>query len=884
MCQIDTGGTVNREITLKSAWNLPPHQLRMDVLKLAHDIPLAGHQGMRRTKKRIQNQFYWPGMYREINKNVKSCHICQKCSKKGPATSRAPLQKMPVITTPFHRLAIDLVGPLAKSDRGHSFILTVVDVATRWVEAVAVKETTTEMVAEALLTIYARLGIPKEILSDHGPQFISDLMNQVCRLIGIKHVYSSIFHPSSNGMCERINGVIKGMLRKVADKHPGDWDRLLPSVLFAYRKTPQDGTKCSPFELMYGRTPRGIMSVLKELYTDQELVQEVKTTYQYVINLERRIYDSCQLAAAKSSENADKATIYADRGAELRSLKPDDKVLVLLPQTKNKLLMRWQGPYIVRERISKVDYVVNVKGIDKVYHINILKPYHEREEEGNAFMSLGVALINDDCSSQTETMSLKIPPMVQSEYVKDVNVSNTIPDHIRTHLDTLLTDNADILTDLPDQSDLGGHAIKLKDEQPINIRPYPIPLHGEETVIKEVKKMLDMGVIEPSNSPYSSSIVLVKKPDGTNRFCIDFRRLNGKTIMDKETISNQEDLFAKLSKASIFSKIDLTKGYWQIPMDDSSKQYTAFQTPIGLMQWKFMPFGLSNAPATFARTMRLLLDGIPNVISYFNDILIYTQDWMSHFKTLDAVLSRLAKHGFTTRPTKMYIGFEEIEFLGHVVGKGKLRPEIVKVERILKLSTPKTKKQVKSLLGLLGYYRKFIDTFASICNPLTELLRKGSPEKIEWTQECEDALNKIKHLFSTSTILVLPDLTKQFVVRTDASDSGIGGVLLQQWDDDLLPCAYVSRKLLDREKKYSIIEREILAIVFALSGFAKYLLLTEFVVESDHRPLQYLQKGKAHNSRLMRWSLCLQEFRFSIRAIPGLENCEADVLSRLTAD
>ncbi|GFO17205.1 gypsy retrotransposon integrase-like protein 1 [Plakobranchus ocellatus] len=431
-----------------------PSQFRMDVLKLAHDIPLADHQGMRRTKKRIQSQFYWPGMYREINKYVKSCHICQKCSKKGPATSRAPLQKMPVITTPFHRLAIDLVGPLAKSDRGHRFILTVVDVATRWVEAVALKETTTEMVAEALLTIYARLGIPKEILSDHGPQFISDLMNQVCRLMGIKHVYSSIFHPSSNGMCERINGVIKAMLRKVADKHPGDWDRLLPSVLFAYRETPQDGTKFSPFELMYGRTPRGIMSVLKELYTDQELVQEVKTTYQYVIDLERRIYDSCQLAAAKSSENADKATIYADRGAELRSLKPDDKVLVLLPQTKNKLLMRWQGPYIVRERISKVDYVVNVKGIDKVYHINILKLYHEREEEGNAFMSLGVTLINDDCSSQTETMSLKIPSMVQSEYVKDVNVSNIIPDHIRTHLDTLLTDNADILTDLPALPDL----------------------------------------------------------------------------------------------------------------------------------------------------------------------------------------------------------------------------------------------------------------------------------------------------------------------------------------------------------------------------------------------------------------------------------------------
>ena len=351
-----------------------PNKFREDVLKLAHDIPFSGHQGMRRTKYRIQNEFYWPGMYKQINRYVRTCDICQKTSQKGLSTSKAPLQSMPVISIPFKRVAIDIIGPLVKSDRNNRYVLTIIDVATKWPECVVLSsDITAKVIAEALITVFSRVGFPSEILSDRGPQFISDVMSEVLNLIGIKHVFTSPYHPQANGLCERLNGTIKQMLKKVCDKHPNDWDRLLNCVLFAYREIKQDSTGFSPFELMYGRSSRGPLSILRDLYTRQDIEDEVKTSYQYVIDLEKRIYDSCQIAAENARQSAEVQALYADEHSRLRELKPQDKVLILLPLTKNKLLTRWQGPFEVVKRVTKTNYVINVKGQCKTFHINLLK-------------------------------------------------------------------------------------------------------------------------------------------------------------------------------------------------------------------------------------------------------------------------------------------------------------------------------------------------------------------------------------------------------------------------------------------------------------------------------------------------------------------------------
>ena len=856
-----------------------PTGYRTQILRLGHEIPMSGHQGCRRTKLRVQSEFYWPGIYKEVNQYVKSCDICQKTAQKG-RTTKAPVQPVPIVTKPFSKVAIDLVGPLIKSDRGCRYILTVTDFATRWPEAIPLKETTSEVVAEALVTIFARLGVPDEVLSDRGSQFMSDVMSQVWKLMGINHIKTSPYHPQANGLCERLNGTLKAMLRKVCANHPTDWDRYLPSILFAYRELPQDSTKFSPFELMYGRTPRGPMSVLKDLLTREQIQEEVKTAYKYVLDLEQRIAHGVRIAQENYLKSADKARQSVDSKTKLRELKVGDKALLFLPESSNKLLMRWKGPFDVIKRNGKVNYVILIKGVAKSFHINMLKKYEERSEDCNILQTMGVGVIHETEDTSND-VNVELPTTHQKEGPQNCMINPEIEGKQKAELNELLRIYSTTLSDLPGKTTLEEHEIRLYTESPIYTRQYPLPLQSEDLIKKEVQTLLDLGVIERSNSEYASPVVLVKKNDGGLRMCLDFRSVNKETVPDREPIPNQEELFARLSKARIFSRTDLSKGYHQIPVSDNSKRITAFQTPLGLMHYNFMPFGLVNAPATFARMMRKLLINCDNTISYFDDILIFSESWEEHLIALKQLFEELKKNGLTAKPSKTFLAFQQIDFLGHVISGGQIFPQKENMLKILKLSQPATKKQVKSLLGLLGYYRKFVPHFASLTFPLTELLVKGKPQKVIWSPECQEALKNIQQCFSKKPILCLPDLTKQFIVRCDASDVGVGAVLLQTKDELLMPCAFASRKLLDRERKYPIIERECLAIIFAVKKFERFLLLNKFVIHTDHKPLLFLSRGKTTNSRLMRWALVLQQFAFTIQAIAGSQNYHADVLSRL---
>ena len=400
-----------------------------------------------------------------------------------------------------------------------------------------------------------------------------------------------------------------------------------------------------------------------------------------------------------------------------------------------------------------------------------------------------------------------------------------------------------------------------------------------------MEKMLNMGVIEPSSSPFSSPVVLVRKKDNSVRFCIDFRALNKITVFDAEPVPDVEQLFATLQGKKVFTKIDLTKGYWQIRMAESDREKTAFQTPQGLYQFVRMPFGMVTAPSTFARMMRKLQLEKFGAVSFFDDILVASECWDEHLQNLDLVLTKLGQHGLTVRPSKVEAGFREIEFLGHTVGGGNMKPVKGKVSKILNLSVPKTKKQVRALVGLISYYRRYVPNFAHIVAPLADLTKKNQPSKVLWTDECQKAFDKIKSILSSEPVIALPDFGKQFVLRTDASSRGLGAALLQIGSDgEMHPVLYASRKMLDRETRYSTVERECLAIVWGIDKFNRYLVGREFAIETDHRPLTFLQKSKTTNGRLMRWALALQEYRFSILPISGVSNCEADVLSRLFSE
>ena len=242
-----------------------PKTLRRKVVEVAHDSIFGGHLGIKKTKDRIQTNFYWPGMQGNITSFCRSCDVCQKTTAKG-SVSRVPLGDMPLIDMPFRRVAVDLVGPISPpSEKGHRYILTLVDYATRYPEAVPLKSIETETMAEALRDMYSRLEIPEEVLSDLGTQFVSKCMEEVSKLLSIKRLTTTPYHPICNGLVERFNGTLKKMLRRLYNEQPRQWHRFVNPLLFAYKEAPQEATGFSPFELLYGRTVRGPVQILKEL-------------------------------------------------------------------------------------------------------------------------------------------------------------------------------------------------------------------------------------------------------------------------------------------------------------------------------------------------------------------------------------------------------------------------------------------------------------------------------------------------------------------------------------------------------------------------------------------------------------------------------------------
>ena len=347
---------------------------------------------------------------------------------------------------------------------------------------------------------------------------------------------------------------------------------------------------------------------------------------------------------------------------------------------------------------------------------------------------------------------------------------------------------------------------------------------------------------------------------------------------------NMEEVINRMSGHRFYSQMDLCKGYWQLGLSKRSRPKTAFETPRGLFQFKTMPFGLVNAGASFCRLIRIVLQGLRNVDSFVDDMWIFTETWEKHLKSIKATLDRLRAAKLTAKPSKCKIGYSEIECLGHNIQDQTLRPKDDKIQAVKDAQRPVTKKQVRGFLGLAGFYRKFIPNFSEIAAPLTDLTKKDRPNRMkDWLSHHERAFQTLKSRLTSSPILRLPVFNegKPFILRSDASDIGIGAVLLQEFEGEgKLPIAYASKKLLPRERNYSVIEKECLAIIWAIEKFRKYLFGEEFILECDHKPLSFMQTAKALNPRIMRWALKLQPYRFRIVAIRGQDNVGADYLSR----
>ena len=416
----------------------------------------------------------------------------------------------------------------------------------------------------------------------------------------------------------------------------------------------------------------------------------------------------------------------------------------------------------------------------------------------------------------------------------------------------MLEDYADVMKNTPGRTKAAEHHIRTGEACPVRLPPYRLPHAYRETVKQEIQEMLDQGLIEPSSSEWSSPVVLVRKKDGSVRLCVDYRRLNGVSESDAYPMPRIDELIDKLGKSSFISTIDLTRGYWQVPVAKEDRHKTAFATPYGFYQFNVMPFGLQGAPATFQRLMDQVLQGLEEFsAAYLDDVVIYSETWEEHLEHVRRVLQKLREAGLTVKMKKCQFGMSHCLYLGHMVGSGDVRPEPTKVLAVKAFPVPTTKKQVRVFLGLTGYYRRFIPDYATVAAPLTDLTKKEARNRVIWTTKCANAFQRLKDTLCSAPVLRRPDFKQPFILQTDASERGVGAVLSQH--DDMgqeHPVAFFSRKLLPREERYSTIEKECLAIKLGVQAFKAYLLGRSFHVLTDHRALVWLNRLKDNNARL----------------------------------
>lgn len=758
------------------------------------------------------------------------------------------------------------MGPLNTSTKGNKYILGIIDIATRWAEAFPLRDIRAEDICTSLRTIFLKFGFPNKILSDNASNFRSNLNKAFAAMTNIKLVHSTVYSPQSNGVIERWNKTIKEIIYKLETEAMNTWNQTLNYAIFAYNTTTHETTKFSPYELVFDRKPKGPL----ELWADNMLELENYEEYHpWITQTKQNLRQGIKLADINMDKNLKRHRDIKNKNRKLRTLNIGDQVFVKIENkySKNKN----EGPYDIVGKINNKVYKVDRNGKECKLSIDKLVKFPKRKVEE-------IEVIDRDTDSI----------VTMQEYAANtISIHTTTQDssNDRTNIDNLIEKYNDVITLKLGCTDLIQHSIHLNKTLPSKTKAYNIPKAYEELVKVELKKLLSENKIEKSDvCSYASPMVIVKKKDNSVRICCDYRELNNCTIIDPEPLPDTETIINMLSRASLFTTMDLNRGFWQIKMEEKSKQYTAFKCILpgfeGIYVWNVMPFGLVNSTATFQKCMSKLLAGIDNVISYVDDICVFTKSEKEHLDTLEQIFASLKQHRMTIAPNKLNLVKNEIQFLGYNITNSKITPTKANICKIRNIKEPKTKKDVRALLGLCNFYRKFIPNYAQLIQPLVEFTKKKHSNIINLDDSSREALTRLKDKFNEKLELGSIDPISQLLLYTDASNNGIGACLLQQKESDLKPIVHISRTLSKAERKYSIIEKELLAIVWSIVKLKHYLLGRFFTIKCDHKPLLALKRKELKNNRINRWSLILSDYKFDLQSIPGHENILADFLSR----
>jgi hypothetical protein len=419
----------------------------------------------------------------------------------------------------------------------------------------------------------------------------------------------------------------------------------------------------------------------------------------------------------------------------------------------------------------------------------------------------------------------------------------------------------------------------------ITLKNYGLPEAQQQEIQRQVTQMLEEDAITLSKSGWNCPLIVApKKLDASGkrkwRICVDFKKLNEIIIGDSYPLPNIQDMLDKHGRARYFTTLDCASGYLQVPIAKEDRHKTAFSTANGHFEFKRMPFGLKSAPSTFQRMMNSILSEIigDRCLVYMDDILIIGETLNEHNSKLSAVFQKLREYNLKIEPDKCEFLKEELNYLGHIVTSEGVKPDDQKIKAVVEFPTPQTQKDIKSFLGLAGYYRKFIADFSAIARPLTQLLKKEN--NWIWTEKEQTSFDLLKLKLTNTPLLQYPDFSKQFILTTDASSYALGAILSQGKLGHDKPIAYASRTLNQAEQNYATVEKELLAIIWACKHFRPYLIGRKFQIVTDHKGLTWIFNVKDPSSRLMRWKLLLEEYDYEIQYRAGKRNCNADSLSR----
>ncbi len=522
---------------------------------------------------------------------------------------------------------------------------------------------------------------------------MSSLMKELTTFIGVNHVKSSPYHPQTNGALERLHGTFKSVLKKSIERKI-DWVQQLPFALFVLRQMPSTDHGLSPFELIYGSRSRTPLEAL--YYGLMEHEGEHLKVSPWVNNLTDRLQIVREEAAVATAKAIERRKTAYDRSSKLRAFNIGEKVRYRIPGMHGSLSESWDGPYVVQKKYGMVNYRIQREGVrtpGKVTHINNLMKYAERK------------VINRlDIVTEEEIGD----EMREAEMGRDL-LKDRCPDYNEEQLMKVI-DKYKCLSDIPGQTELVELSIDTGDNPPIQQNPYSVPMAIRDKVRAEIVKLEKSGIIERSSSKWSSPLVPVKKPDDSIRLCGDFRKLNSITKTEPYYIPKLEEMVSKVGRAKVLSKLDLTKGFHQIKVKEEDRDKLTFSCPFGKWRYKRMPFGVASAPATFQRLMDVVLEGCSHMSCvYIDDVLIWSDSWEDHLKDLDEVFRCLSQAGLTCKPSKCQFGMEKLVFLGHTIGGGEISVPKARVKAMEEFPRPRTKKQLRSFLGTVNFYRKFVN-------------------------------------------------------------------------------------------------------------------------------------------------------------------------------